>query len=456
MYGKQQISIVFFLVTVLIVFLSMIASYSENKSLNQITDVASLKTKVNDGNEGDTVFVGRGIFELEEPLKPKPGMSIIGAGNQKTIITAVSSWKPSIQNLPKTENPKAYLFDLNKVTDINISNLKLTGGNLHGAIYANNVDRLELNNLQLENFLWSSIRTFSVNNFKVHDNVFVNAGGKHLWTGGAIYMDWTRNSEFWNNKIYSSADYENKFYGFKGRQGENLRFHHNDVGVNFSFEFPFENDRGIEIDHNKFAGLISIPKYEGGQVLENELAYHIHHNWLQKSYALEWARNSVEVNNNFFDFETEDDGGNLISNHGKVSAPGFTLFHDNYIKNPGRGLFWSKGIYNQFYFYNNYVKSNTLTKSEGFFSFNPSSDFDTIVIKNNIIENTEQNLRPLMRNEASYAATIENNTLINISDTSAYENRNTGEPRGIVDPLDFKVGVNGEYTVRNGDILQTP
>ncbi len=454
MNQKIQTPIVIFLVTIAIFMLSIFTTHSHRQYSTQITDVASLVAAVTNGNNGDTVLVGAGTFELKEPLMPKSGMSIIGLGEQQTTITAAPTWQPGIDNLPNKEDPTAYLFDLEKVTGVTISNMTLTASNLHGAIYANKADGLELHHLHIRNFLWSSIRTFRMDNFKVHDNVFVDAGGKYRWTGGALYMIWTKNSEFWNNKIYRSADNKRKFFGFKGRGGTNLRFHHNDVQVNFSLEFPFENDRAIEIDHNNFAGVISIPKHAGGLVLEEELAYHIHHNWLKSSYALEWARNSVEIDHNLFDFDTANDGGNLISNHGGKSALGPTFFHDNLIRNPGRGIFWSKGVYNQFYFYNNHVKANTLTQTGGFFGLNPSSDFNTIEIKDNIIENVAENPRPLMRNMKSYAAVIENNTLENISDTSAYTNPDNGAPRGPLNPLNFKVGAYGEYTVNNWKVIR--
>ena len=453
---KAPILVVIFLCTIAVLGVKNFVILSQTEDSNQIKDVPSLVAAVTKGNNGDRVLVGPGTFELQEPLIPKPGMSIVGMGEGQTTITAVSRWQPSVDDLPKVEEPTAYLFRLEGIPDVTISNMKLTGKNLHGAIYAKDADGLELHHLHLEDFLWSSVRTFSTDNFKVHDNVFVDAGGRYgVTTGAALYMNWTKDSEFWHNQIYSSADNLKNFFGFKGRKGTNLRFHHNYVQVNFSLEFPFENDRGIEIDHNSFQGTVSIPKHAGGSVVEGNLTYHIHHNWFKSSYSLEWARNSVEIDHNFFDFATDDDQGNLIANFGKAASPGYTLFHDNLIRNPGRGIFWTKGIYNQFYFYNNHVKANTKTRTNGFFGLNPSSDFNTIEIKNNIIENVAGNPRPLMRNVESYAAIIENNTFENISDTSAYTNSDTGAPRGPQNPLYFEVGAYGEHTVNNWNVIQT-
>jgi len=452
----KQSSIIIFILTTAIMFLYWASiSFSQAQLSTSVHDVTSLIKAVNHGNNGDMIVVKAGVYELPTPLIPKSGMSIVGTGDRQTIITAASSWQPSIESLPAKENPAAYLFNLSKVSDISISNLKLTAGNLHGAIYAKNTAGIELKNLLIQDFLWSSIRTFRMDNFRVHDNVFIDAGGKQRWVGGALNMDWTKNSEFWNNKIFSSKTNQRKFYGFKGRGATNLHFHHNDVQVNFSLEFPFENDRAIEIDHNNFVGVISIPKYAGGLVLEKELAYHIHHNWLKRSYALEWARNAVEIDHNLFDFNVVDGGGNLISNHGDKAAPGFTLFHDNLIKNPGLGIFWTKGIYNQFRFYNNHVKANNLSMNQGLFEFHPQTNFPTIEIRDNIIENTANNPRPLMRNQESYAAIIENNRLKNISDTSAYDNLQKQGVQGLLEPLYFQVGVDGEYTVNNWNVTKS-
>jgi hypothetical protein len=402
---------------------------------------------------GEIVMIPPGTYELTAPLELKSGISLIGSGPDKTIIKAAPSWIPGFDGLPQQENPNGYLFNLMGTNDVLIADLTLTGPNLHGAIYAENATGVELSNLQIINFQWSSLRTFGLDNLKVHDCRFIDAGGQFQSTGGALFITYTRNSEFWNNKILKSEDLDRNFFGFKGYGGNSNRFHHNDVQVSFSFEFPFENYRNVEIDHNRSDGVMSIPKHGGGPVLEDIRSFHIHHNWFRSSYALEWARNSVEIDHNLFDFDENQDGGNLISNFGDQPAAGPTYFHDNLIKNPGRGLFWSEGIYNQFKFYNNHVRANGQNRKGGFFGFNQNSNFDTILIKDNIIEHTEDNPRPLMRNEASYQAEIINNTLVNISDAEKYSNSSTGDPQGPVTPLEFTVGVNGEYQV-DGWIVQ--
>jgi len=427
----------------------------EPKTVEPVSTLDGLYNAINQGDAGDSVVIAAGTFELTEPLQPKSKMTITGAGIGETIIQAASSWFPGTDDLPDNPvdhtsvNRKAYLFDLGDGTvQVTISDMTLKGPNLHGALYGNDCDGLEMFNLHIESFRWSSIRTFRMNGAKIHDNTFIDAGGTFKHSGGALFTTWVSDSEFWNNSIRQTYRHPNHYYGFKGRQAKNCRFHHNTVEVNFSLEFPFENDEYVEIDHNMFTGVISIPKHSGGAVPSGGYTFHIHHNWLKKSYALEWTRNGAEVDHNFFDFDTKEDGGNLISSFGKAAAEGPAKFHNNEIRNPGRGLFWSEGVYNNFAFYNNRVIAHkTVTpRKDGLFGFNRECDFSTIEIRDNIIECREL-ARPLMRNQPSYNALIENNTFTNISDTSSFDNPNTGVTRGPTEALYFTCGADGEFTV---------
>ncbi|MBD2231999.1 hypothetical protein [Phormidium tenue] len=416
-------------------------------ALGQRANPINLNEVVAQSAPGDTVRVPSGIYELSSPLVLKPGMTLMGDGVERTVIKAASSWAPGLDGLPNQDNPDAYLLKLIDINDIKVADLTLTGPTLHGAIYADDADQLELSHLQINNFAWSGVRTLGLSGLKVHDCQFIDAGGEVKWTSGALFMTHTEKSEFWNNLIQKSEGLDRNFYGFKGRGGSNLRFHHNDVQVNFSLEYPFENDANIEIDHNRFDGVISIPKFGGGPVLNERRSFHIHHNWLKRSYTLEWTRNSAEIDHNLFDFEVSEDGGNLISSFGNEPAPGPTDFHDNLINNPGRGIFWANGPYDHFRFYNNHVKSNGQNRWEGFFGFHPATDFATIVIKDNIFDNTAANPRPLMRNDVSYRATVQNNQLINVSDADRFTDNATERLRGPKQPLQFTVGVNGTYQI---------
>jgi hypothetical protein len=209
----------------------------------------------------------------------------------------------------------------------------------------------------------------------------------------------------------------------------------------------------VEVDHNFLGGTISIPRQTGGGFPAGGYAFHVHHNYFKTSYSFEYQHNAVEIDHNLFDFSTNNDGGNLISSFDSVPAAGGTKMHDNLISNPGRGIYWNEGVYNDFAFYNNHVRGNTTVtpRTEGLFDFRSDRNggivnWNSIAIRDNIFELTGVS-RPLMRNSDGYAAIIENNTLNNISDTGSYVNPDQGRQRGPIEPLNFRIGADDEFVV---------
>ena len=420
---------------------------------------------VRDGANGSTIDIAPGTYKLHEPLEPKPGMTLQGAGIQQTIITHIESWKPSTSTLPDPEmttkrmDTRAFLVTLPKdAANITISDLTFTGPQLHGAIFGQGNTNLHLHHIRFREFLWTSVRTFSLKRSKIRDCDFIDAGGRFEHgqpstkggiSSGAIFAIWMEDTEIFNNRFTRTRkEKSGEFYGIKGRQGKRCRIHHNTINVNFSMEFPFENDENMEIDHNICSGTISIPKHAGGPVPKSGKTFHIHHNWMRDSYSIEFVRNGVEVDHNLFDFDVKKDHGNLISGFGKATAQGPSSFHDNYVSNPGRGVIWINEVFNHLTIRNNTIKTNTTStpRKDGLIGLNEKTDFKTVVIENNIIECVGQP-RPLLRAQKSYNAVIRNNKLINVPDTTKYDNPQTGEPIGPDAPLKFECGVQGEVTV---------
>jgi len=430
-----------------------------------VNSTAALIAAVRDGAEGATIEIAAGTYELEAPLEPKAGMTLKGAGIEKTIVTNAASWKPSTKTLPDPEmktagmDTKAYLIRMkDKAAGITISDMTLRGPQVHGAIYGWENKDAHLHHLRIQDTLWCGIRTFSMKGAKIHDCEFIDAGGR--WergepglkggiTGGAIFAIWIADSEIYDNRFTrTQMGKADEFYGVKVRQGKRCRVHHNTIQVDFSMEFPFENDEDNEIDHNVCHGTISIPKHAGGPVPASGRTFHIHHNWFLQGYSIEFVRNGVEVSHNLFDFDTQKDGGNLISGFGKATAKGPASFHNNVVNNPGRGVIWINEIFNNLEIRNNHIVTRTTVtpRKEGLFGFNPGSDFKTITIRDNRIE-CEGEPRPLLRAKESYAAVIQNNELKNVPDTDRYENAKTGKPVGLEQPLKFECGARGEFTV---------
>jgi len=438
-----------------------------------VDSVATLVAAVRDGAEGSTIEVAAGTYELEGALELKSGMTLKGAGMEKTILTNAPAWKPSTKTLPDPEmktagmDTKAYLIRLKeKAAKITVSDMTLRGPQVHGAIYGWENADAHLHHLRIQDVLWAGIRTFSMKGAKIHDCEFIDAGGR--WergepglkggiTGGAIFAIWIADSEIFDNRfVRTQTGKADEFYGIKGRQGKNCRIHHNTIKVNFSIEFPFENDEDVEIDHNICEGTISIPKHAGGPVPKSGKTFHIHHNWFLESYSIEFVRNGVEVSHNLFDFDVKKDGGNLISGFGKAAAKGPASFHNNLVNNPGRGVIWINEIFNNLEIRNNHILTRTTAtpRTEGLFGFNPGSDFKSISIRDNRIECQGQS-RPLLRSKESYGMVIENNELTNVSDTERFTNTRTDKPVGLEKPLSFECGAHGEMTVEGWQVRAT-
>jgi len=447
-------------------FMLVAASIPNLSAAGQPIDTAAaLVAAVRDGAEGATIDIAAGTFELEAPLEPKARMTLKGAGIGKTIIVNAAGWKPSTKTLPDPEmktqgmDTKAYLIRLqDKAAGVMISDMTLRGPQMHGAIFGWDNKDLHLHHLRIQETLWSGLRTFSMKGAKIHDCEFIDAGGR--WekgepgvkggiTGGAIFAIWMADCEIFDNRFQRTRlEKEHEFYGIKVRQGKRCRVHHNTIEVNFSMEFPFENDEDVEIDHNVCTGTISIPKHAGGPVPTSGRTFHIHHNWMRDTYSIEFVRNGVEIDHNLFDFDVKKDHGNLISGFGKAAAKGPASFHNNLVSNPGRGVIWINEVFDHLEIRNNHIITRTTAtpRKEGLFGFNAACDFSTIAIKDNVIE-CEGEPRPLLRAKQSYAAAIQNNTLTNIADVDRFQNPKADRPVGLAKPLKFECGVRGEFTV---------
>lgn len=434
-----------------------------------VATTAELVAAVRDAPEGTTIRLAAGTYELAAPLEPKPRTALRGAGMDATVITHAAGWAPPTTTLPDPEmrtkgmDTRAYLVRLpDGAAGVTVADLTLHGPRLHGAVYGWGPKDLRVERVRVKETLWSGIRTFRMTGAKITGCEFVDAGGR--WekgkpgvkggiTGGAIFAVWMADSEIADNRfVRTRTAKEHEFYGVKVRQAKRCRVHHNTIGVNFSLEFPFENDEDVEIDHNVLHGTVSIPKHAGGPVPASGRTFRIHHNWFKDSYAIEFVRNGVEVDHNLFDFDPAKDHGNLISGFGKAAAAGPATFHNNLVSNPGRGVIWINEPYANLEVRNNHIVARTTAtpRKEGLFGLNAKSDFATVTIRDNIIE-CRGTPRPLFRNVESYKAAVRNNVLTNVSDAGKLTNPKGESPAGPEAPLKFACGVRGEFEVDGWD-----
>lgn len=439
-----------------------------------VTTVEALVAAVRDAAEGTTVEIAPGTYAIPATLELKAGLTLRGAGMDRTILTGADGWDPATAALPDPEmrleglDTNAYLVRVKRDTaGVTVSDLTLRGPRVHGAIFAWFATGLHLHHLRVEDTRWSGIRTFGMTKARIHDCEFIDAGGR--WekgrpgvnggiTGGGIFAVWMEDSEIFDNRFTRRATApEREYYGIKVRQAKRCRVWQNTIATNFAMEFPFENDEDVEIDHNVCHGTVSLPKHAGGPVPASGRTFRLHHNLFTDSYAIEFVRNGIEIDHNLFDFDPARDHGNLISGFGQAAAAGPASFHHNLVNNPGRGVVWIDGVFNRLEIHHNHIRARTTAtpRTEGLFGFNPASDFGTMVICDNIIE-CEGQARPLFRNAQSLGIRLENNRLVNVSGAETLKNPSADRPAGPGEPLRFRCGVRGEITVDQWETRPTP
>ncbi|MEM6691595.1 MAG: glycosyl hydrolase family 28-related protein, partial [Planctomycetota bacterium] len=355
-----------------------------------------------------TLFLPAGTYHIDQSIVIDAGISIVGEGMDQSVLTHTSDYEFTGRDVTDKEvqanavNEAGYLLNLGKNADGTIvRDIALKGPSALGGLFAFDADELEVRNTRFESFVWSGLRTFNIDDFQVSDNVFVDAGGRKVRddgslgaTGGGIFATFTADADVANNRFELTDEAGVNYFGIKGRKWTDSRIHHNTIGTNFSIELPFENDAGVEIDHNDLSGVVSVPKFAGGPDLALGESFHIHHNYFKTSYAIEGARNGLIVDSNVFEFDINQDGGNLFANFGSTEVTGSLSFTNNLVVNPGRGLMFNNGVQNDFTFANNLVIGNQTInpRTEGMLGVRTSDnqgnevDFSTWQVVDNMFE----------------------------------------------------------------------
>ncbi len=440
-----------------------------------VKTTAALLEAVAAARNGTVVEVGEGRFELSAPLEIGSGVSLKGAGVGITVLTNAPGWKGDPATLPDPEvdhrkfDKTGYLIHLaSGAAGITVSDMTLTGPDMHGGIYGWESSKPVLRDLRFDDFMYCGIRVFRIAEAKIHDCIFVDAGRR--WkngtpgidggvTGGGIFAVWIAESEIFNNRFLDTKKERHlHFYGIKGRKAKNVRIHHNTIETNFAIEFAHENDEGVEIDHNILRGTVSIPKNGGGAVPEGGRSFHIHHNYSDQGYAIEFPRNGAEIDHNLFDCDVEKDGSNVISGFGGngMDAAGPAVFHNNLVSNPGRGVIWNDNGFDGMVVRNNHIiaRPGPSERTEALFRFGKESVLSTHIFRGNIVECMGR-ARPLFRSGGEEMPEVVNNRLINVSDAERYPNQTDDGKAGPEAPLRFRCGVDGEMEVDGWDFRKS-
>jgi len=455
-----------------------------------VSTTAELRAAVANATDGSRINLAATTFELDSPLRVRSGVELVGAGAGQTTLRAAPSWQAnftgSIDDGANFErlDPNSYLIDLGRDDSVGaaIRDMTLTGPNLHGAVAGITSHGLQLSGLEVRDFGWSGVRLFVTNDVVIENSSFINAGGVSPGgpTGGALNLTFLKDSTIRNNRFEKEPGFNSNFYGIKGRQFRDTAISNNTILTNFAIELPFEIDRRVEINNNYLDGVVSVPRFNGGEtpITDGGDSFHIYNNYFTRAYSIEGPHNALRIEQNLFDIEASDDGGNLISTFDSERSdtiPGPVIFTDNLVKNPGRGVFWSGIPYDNLEFSRNHIIADetipyTLEGGipPGLFGFRvaqddgDATDFSTITISDNIIEVIDLDdsdgvtTRDLLRNLSSADANIVNNLLSGISDTERYSNEQTGAAQGPATPLFFRVGADGEFLVDGFSISEVP
>lgn len=167
-----------------------------------------------------------------------------------------------------------------------------------------------------------------VNDGLIARNNFIDAG-EHSGvtsgqTGGAIYATFTNTTDIHSNRFTKAPDHPDSFFGVKGHKAADTRIFDSTVNVNFSIEFPFENDLRLETLRNFRTGVVSAPKFAGGPPSMLGGSYDIYfynNNYFDETCSIEGPRNGMLIRENLSDFRADDDGGSIVSIFGSNCSP---------------------------------------------------------------------------------------------------------------------------------------
>ncbi len=169
--------------------LLLLSSWVPIAAKEPVRTTEQLIAAINSAIEGDTIELAAGRFELDHTIEMRTKMTLKGAGVDKTILTNSAAWKPATKTLPDPEmkleglDTDAYLIRIARDTvGVTISDLTLSGPQLHGAIFAWFHTDLHLHHVRIKDTLWSGLRTFGMKRARIHDCEFIDAGGR--WNRG--------------------------------------------------------------------------------------------------------------------------------------------------------------------------------------------------------------------------------------------------------------------------------
>lgn len=422
---------------------------------------------------GTTIYLANGTYQIPSRQDLAAYTQIIGEG-ENTIIEPEATWVSDFADVASggTEAYTDYLFshsssgvNSNFKGNLTFTDLTLTAPDIHGAIYTSYIKNLTVLRSTIKLCGWSGIRYKNSTYLKVDSCKFIDAGSTKAVVAGSIYGEFVKDSVISNTSFRNTLS-SYKSVGFKSDGCSTVTISNCELkSGGFSIEVPFkQNDYGNVVQNCILGHATSIPKGgNGGEVfftdytrdsntgvctLNGKTAWKFKNCRFQNGYAIEFHRNSTEIDT-CVAFPLDSGQSNFVSQFGTtIKGLGPTLIHDSWFK-VGRGIFWADGGTERLHVINNRIESISTSTTDGFIGLKSDAtiNYASCNVKNNIFDATAK-AKPLMRNSLTQQnVVIENNTMINVTDTSTYTNTQTSNPIGPVATPVFDAGVNGQYHI---------
>ena len=423
---------------------------------------------------GDRVRLAPGLYPLARTAVLKGGVTLVGADRpwngdapdapRFSTLAPGPDWPRA--GAPGDNAPDEYLLRAEKhAADVTVRLVRFRGtveevgdeagddgaapAVVTGAFHADQAAGLTLDRLTVDRFRLCGLRLLFCSDLTVAGCELTDAAlerapqpnGGDRW-GGMIWTAWPENAVFSDCRLTGARS---GGYGFKGGGSDGCRVTRCVVtGPYFSLEHPHDNEFGLEIDHCRFDGCISVPK--GGPQTDPAERGHarsvrIHHNYLTDSYTVEGPRQYLEFDHNLV--HVDRPGGRCYTHHGG-SIPGPVLIHHNVFENVDRSVVWmNEGFFGGLKFYNNTVFAADAGNRAGhLFDAWGAERLDGWDVRNNLLVaawSRPRSLRP-DRNGVPGKMTFARNLFANLTDAPAAKNLTAAEVPGGIDALLTRAG----------------
>lgn len=436
---------------------------------------------------GTSIDIGEGVFEEENPIVLNSGVSITGAGIDKTFL--------SLKNPgDATFNYKKFLFQLVSSTfeseKSTLSGFTINGNTvpqLSGGIVISNRENITIQDIKFDHISWGAMwigasNTSPAKNILLDSVTFLECGmGTSDYASGAIMPAWVENLEIKNFNIKAT---ESKTgygitaigYGLPRGSWKNVKIHDGIIDLKTVGSWNYGQAPNISIEVNRVSPIANCEVYNNviknnismvGQhnTRSNSPSIRVHHNTLSlykssqpDNYALELSLDDFEFDNNY-----------ITGSRFLIAGFYETRFNTKIHHNIFRGGFakWGPcsfyfGKADSLYFYNNIMDWSPEGSHPGDESvFGIVSNQQYMVIKNNIFLGNTKSTPELIKRDIE-ALQVSNNIIVNITfgnRSGVYENNITENPEFIGSgdlPVPFYSPINNCNIVDAGSTTLLP